>query len=151
MPARNLRKPPDDLDAESRALWRRTLEQLEAQRTFAESDIPILAMYVRALEVARHARARIAARVQAGGDDAHFTRGSMRQLVQHPDIKTAREAEHDAAAYAASLLITSRERKRHKIRRPRTSPSQLELILGGRQDDDGSDRPGRLQDHQRGA
>lgn len=131
MTPRNPRNPPSDLDSQSRELWRRTIAQLTAQGTWADSDAPCLERYVRSIELGRIARARIAARVEVEGDAAYTTRGSQGQLVAHPDLKTAREAERDANDYATDLLLTPRTRSQHSIKPPRSGRSQLEMILGG--------------------
>jgi phage terminase small subunit len=71
-----------------------------------------LERYVRAIEVGRLARARIAQRAaeldkEGKGDQmAYLTHGSQGQLVQHPDLKTARDAEKDANDYGRELLLT---------------------------------------------
>jgi hypothetical protein len=57
-----------------------------------------LERYVRSCETARHSRAKI----PEGGT----TKGSYGQLVEHPAIKTAREAERDAHKYATDLFLT---------------------------------------------
>ena len=95
--------PTRDLDAESRKLWRSTRAALQAQGTWQDSDAGALERYVRAVERARLARAGIPPEMTAPG--------SKGQLAQHPNVKTAREAERDAAEYARDLLLTPRARK----------------------------------------
>jgi phage terminase small subunit len=106
---------PAGLDSKSRALWRRLCLAMQAQGTWDLSDSLALERLVRSVEVGRLARARIAARAKRGADGAYLTRGSQGQLVQHPDLKTAREAERDAASYAADLLLSPRARAQYKL------------------------------------
>jgi P27 family predicted phage terminase small subunit len=106
MPGRRLdpTMPPPELDKRARRLWQQTLAQLKAQGTWKDTDWPLLERYVRAWERA------LLAREGMGGEVT--TKGSMGQLVQHPNLKTARDAEHDAHQYATDLLLTPASRKR---------------------------------------
>lgn len=85
--------------------------------------MPLLERYVRAMETARHARERLAAA------DTYVTLGSQGQLVQHPDIKTAREAERDAHEYAGALLLTPAARSRHGVTGGERPPGRLAAVL----------------------
>ena len=105
--ARSPTAPPGDLDVGSKRFWERTLEHLREQRTWQDSDVPLLERYVRACENARHARAKI--------PPEGTTRGSQGQLVEHPAIKTAREAERDAHKYAEALILTPDARRKAAI------------------------------------
>lgn len=119
---------PRGFDEKSKELWRRTQGQLVRQRTWEDSDAPLLERYVGALEIARQARQRILDREAAfarwldnpGEDDRGPERGwtswgAQRQLVQHPDVKTMREGLRDAHEYAKELLLTPRARKQNEI------------------------------------
>jgi len=108
--------PPDDFDKESKALWRKTQKQLEAQGTWQASDMPTLERYVRATERARLARDGLPTR---HGKPTLTAEGSQGQLVQHPNVKTAREAERDAHEYAKDLLLTPKAREQHEIEKKR--------------------------------
>lgn len=123
--------PTANLDKQSKELWKRTIEQLTAQGTWADSDVPLLERYIRSTEVGRLARDRIAERAKRNPDSAYTTRGSQGQLVQHPDLKTAREAEKDANDYAQDLLLSSRSRKQHDIRPKEPAGGRLAAILSG--------------------
>jgi P27 family predicted phage terminase small subunit len=114
-------KAPNGLDAASKALWRLVVADLTARGVLRDVDAPAITRYVLAEQVARLARARIAARVKVDPDSAYTTHGSQGQLVQHPDLKTAREAERDAAAYAGDLGITPRSRSALKEQVPITN------------------------------
>ena len=96
--------PPDDLDAQSRTFWRRTLGQLKAQGTWQDSDVPTLERYVRASELARRSREHT--------PDHGTTRGAAGQFVEHPLIRTVREAERDAHRYAEALLLMPADRRK---------------------------------------
>ncbi len=108
--------PPQDLDAESKALWKKTQKQLEEQSTWRESDMPTLERYVRAMERARLAREGLP---RSRGKVKLTAEGSQGQLVQHPNVKTAREAERDAHEYAKDLLLTPKAREQHQIEKKR--------------------------------
>lgn len=112
--------PSADLDRESRALWKKTRRQLEEQNTWADSDAPALERYIRAMERARLAREGLP-REKRGGKVKLTTTGSQGQLVQHPNVKTAREAERDAHEYAKDLLLTPKAREQHEIEKRRAA------------------------------
>ncbi len=95
---------PDDLDAVSKRLWRLTKRQLAAQGTWEDSDAD--ERYIRAVERGRVARAGV-------GDGTAL--GASGQVVQHPSLKTAREADRDAHLYAGDLLLTPSARRRYEI------------------------------------
>jgi phage terminase small subunit len=111
-----LPKPPADLDASSRKVWTTALAELEDAGTWTEAAAPLLELYVRALQTARQARGRISKRLKQDGEEAaFFAKGSMGQLVAHPDIGIARSAEQDAARLAAALLIEPAARRRARL------------------------------------
>jgi len=109
--------PPDDFDATAKALWKKTQKQLEEQSTWHESDMPTLERYVRADERARIARDGLPR--DKKGRPVLTTTGSQGQKVQHPNVKTAREAERDAHEYAKDLLLTPKAREQHQIEKKR--------------------------------
>ncbi len=115
--------PPSDLDATSKRLWRKTRAALQAQSTWWDSDEEALARYIRACERARLAREAMAGELTAPG--------SKGQLVPHPNLKTAREAERDAHDYATALLLTPVARQRAAIDAPHIGPRKFPG-LGGR-------------------
>jgi len=102
------------LDAASRALWTLVVGDLRNRGVLREVDGPAVARYVRAEEVARLARARMTTAAKRG-EDPFTTAGSQGQRVQAPDLRTARDAERDAAAYAADLGLTPRSRAQHRL------------------------------------
>lgn len=104
--------PPDDFDHDSKALWKKSIKDLEEQETWEASDVPTLERYVRATERARLAREGLPRR---NGVIVLTDEGSKGQLVQHPNVKTAREAERDAHEYAKDLLLTPKAREQHEI------------------------------------
>lgn len=109
--------PPSDLSDDAKALWRKTQKQLEEQNTWQESDMPALERYVRAM-----ARARLAWEGIPRDKEGNLNltaRGSQGQLVQHPNVKTTREAERDAQDYARDLLLTPKAREQHQIEKRR--------------------------------
>ena len=109
--------PPDDFDAAAKALWKKTQKQLEEQSTWHDSDSPTLERYVRADERARLARDGLPR--DKKGKTLLITTGSQGQKVQHPNVKTAREAERDAHEYAKDLLLTPKAREQHQIEKKR--------------------------------
>jgi P27 family predicted phage terminase small subunit len=102
--------PPDDLPEHARLLWKRAQRHLRRQETWADTDAPLLEAYVRAVALAR------AARTAAAADP--FVPGSQGQLVAHPGLKVAAEADRDACRYASCLLLTPVTRQRHDIQQP---------------------------------
>ncbi len=121
--AREQFPPPEGLDGVSRGLWRRTRGALIAQDCWRPSDVPLVERYVRSMQTARHARERLA----AGG--LYVTEGSQGQLVQHPDVETAQEAERDAHEYAGALLLTPASRSRHGVVAGDRPPGRLAAVL----------------------
>lgn len=104
--------PPDDFDTESKALWKKTRKFLEDQSTWEPSDVGTLERYVRAVEKARLAWEGVP---RVGGKLDMTAVGSQGQLVQHPNVKTARDAERDAQDYARDLLLTPKAREQHNL------------------------------------
>lgn len=99
--------PPDDFAEESRSLWLRVQRQLRDQGTWQDTDAPLLESYTRAVALARSARLAAA--------EEPFVEGSKGQLVAHPGLKVAAEAERDACRFATALLLTPEARKRHDV------------------------------------
>ncbi len=102
--------PPDSLHEGAKALWRRVQRHLREQGTWQDTDAELLEAYVRTVTIARTAR-------QAAGSTP-FVEGSKGQLVAHPGLKVAAEAERDAVRYAGALLLTPEARKRHEVKPP---------------------------------
>lgn len=113
MPRKHERNPPPaGLDTAARKLWRRTRNWLMEQSLWDDIDAGALERYVRAVEHAATARKDL---IDKRGKLHLTTRGSQGQLVQHPSVKTAREAERDAHEYAKELCLTPLARKRHEV------------------------------------
>lgn len=110
MPRYDPTGPPDDLDNEARALWRKTRKQLQAQGTWQDQDKTTLERYIRA-----EARARLA-REERG--ERMTTLGSKGQEVAHPLLRVEREAEQDAQRYAEALLLPASARQRADVKPP---------------------------------
>jgi P27 family predicted phage terminase small subunit len=111
--------PPADLDAQAKRLWRATRKALQDQNTWRDSDGQALERYVRVCERARLAREGIPR--DESGRLILTAPGSKGQTVQHPNVKTAREAERDAHEYARALLLTPESRRRSDVPDPITS------------------------------
>jgi P27 family predicted phage terminase small subunit len=111
--------PPADFDADATGIWLETQEHLEKQHIWEESDAATLERYVRCLVRAKTARNAV---------ESQFVEGSMGQMVAHPGLKLAREAERDAHVYAESLLLTPQMRKRHEIT-ARDTADDLEKLI----------------------
>ena len=101
---------PKGLDPAGRELWASTQRHLRAQDTFQDADAPLLESYVRAVCLSRTAREAAA--------EQPFVEGSKGQLVAHPGLRVAAEAERDACRYATALLLTPEARRRHEIKAP---------------------------------
>ncbi len=98
---------PAHFDGEARRLFALKVATLVRDGLWDDDrDGELLERYVTAVQVARQARTRIAQRADEDRTDpaaAYITSGSQGQLVQHPDLKTAREAERDAQVYEDKL------------------------------------------------
>lgn len=111
---------PKGLDQAGRELWASAQRHLRAQETWQDADAPLLESYVRAVCLARTARAAAA--------EEPFVEGSKGQLVAHPGLRVAAEAERDACRYASALLLTPEARRRHEIRVPAESGNELGFL-----------------------
>lgn len=94
---------PADLDATAKTLWKRIRETLVEESRWRRGDSLTLELYVRSLQRAREAQNVIAT-------EGRTTTGSAGQIIQHPELKTAREAERDANDYAKELGFTPASR-----------------------------------------
>lgn len=112
---------PADLDRQSKAVWKKTRAILRKDSRWRPEYSLLLERYVRAIEVARLARTRIAERAVTDPTTAYTTRGSQGQLVAHPDLKVAKEAERDANEYARELVLTPAARS--KMGEPEQPPT----------------------------
>jgi len=97
-------RAPSDLDKPTRALWRDVQAHLREQRTWTDADAGALHRYCLAVQTARVMR--------TAAEAEPWTTGSTGQLVAHPALKLAAEADRDAARYAGDLLLTPAARKR---------------------------------------
>jgi len=114
----NYVKAPAGLtDTHSRKLWLDAQRALREQGTWANTDAPLLEAYVRSVLLARRAR-------EAAGAEP-FVSGSRGQLVPHPGLKVAADAEAAACRAAGALLLTPEARKRHDL-----APAPLSLLVG---------------------
>jgi len=111
---------PKGLDPAGRELWAAAQRHLRAQETWQDADAPLLESYVRAVCLSRTAR-------EAAAEEP-FVEGSKGQLVAHPGLRVAAEAERDAHRYATALLLTPEARQRHEIRSPIESDNGLPFL-----------------------
>jgi len=100
-------QPPEHLDEQSQRVWSHVLMDLRERGTWSDLYAPLLERYIRTLEQARKARARI--------PEEGLTEGENGQLFEHPAIITAREAERDATVHATSLLLTPAARAGFRV------------------------------------
>jgi P27 family predicted phage terminase small subunit len=126
-------RPPADLDAPERALWRRSIEALEAVGVWKPADVDALERYVRASAMSRLARERITARAADDPASAYISRGSQGQPVTHPDVELERRARLDADALARQLGLTPQARRQLLGRDDGADDLERELasIMGG--------------------
>src|SRR6188472_2156817 len=96
--------PPDDFTDEQRKVWLQAQHQLRTQGTWKPADRDLLEQYTRAVVLARQARLDAAERP--------VVEGSAGQPVPSPSTKIARDAEADARAAAADLLLSPASRRR---------------------------------------
>ncbi len=116
-----VKAPPGLADTHSRKLWLDAQRALREQGTWANTDAPLLESYCRSVTLARTARAAIAVEP--------FITGSRGQPVPHPGIKMARDAEADARAAAAALLLTPEARQRHELAPARSVDADFAALL----------------------
>lgn len=114
---------PEDLPDRAKSIWRASQRQLRDQGTWQDTDAPLLEAYVRAVELARVSR--------TAAEAEPFVAGSKDQLVAHPGLKVAAEADRDAARYAAALLLTPEARRRHDVKTG-SLEDELDRIVGSR-------------------
>ena len=95
-------------DEYGREVYTEARKALEGQGTWRDTDAPLLEAYVRSLVLARQARKAVQA--------SPFTEGSRGQMVAHPGVKIASDAERDAERYARALLLTPEARARHDVK-----------------------------------
>jgi hypothetical protein len=100
--------PPQDLDRDGRAAWKRYRALLLERGVFDQSSPELLDELVRALQDARGARVRISSRVDDLGDvpEARWVKGSRGQWVESPDALLIRHALADALRIGDALLLT---------------------------------------------
>ncbi|MGI8462578.1 MAG: P27 family phage terminase small subunit [Solirubrobacterales bacterium] len=112
--------PPDEFPKDMRVIWHAAQRQLRLQGTWENTDCQLLESYVRAILTARRAAAAAA--------DRPFVEGSRGQLVAHPAVKAAAEAERDACRFAQALLLTPDARRRHEVKTPEHEPFLDNLV-----------------------
>jgi len=96
---------PKSLTAAGRELWLATQRHLRDQGTWRDCDAPLLEQYVHGVLTAALAREEI----ERSGPTSSTADG---RPMAHPLIKVARDAEADARAVAADLLLTPASRRR---------------------------------------
>lgn len=97
---------PADLDTISKAHWRKVRAYLVKRGDWHDVYGHTLELLIRAMERARLARATL---VDEAGRSCFTTAGYKGQDVQHPNLKTAREAERDVLEYLRALRLTPQE------------------------------------------
>ncbi len=99
MAEKNWTRPPKDLDCESRERWKWVMGALKTRGLWEDTDVDLFEGYIRALQTAREARELVK-------EEGMTSVGSMKQKVEHPGLKTEREARRDALKYATALRLT---------------------------------------------
>ena len=113
---------PKDLDQAGRDLWSSAQHQLREQG-WRDTDASLLAQFVRSVRTAAIAREQLS---QEGITST--TRDG--RPTAHPCVKIAREAESDARAAAADLLLTPASRRRAGVGEPRSVEDELSTLIG---------------------
>ncbi len=111
------------MQGEARLLWQSAQRHLRRQGTWQDADAPLLEAYVRSVVVARKAR--------QASDAEPFVAGSRGQVVPHPGLKVAAEAEAAALRYGTALLLTPEARKRHDLAAADPSAEPFLFATGG--------------------
>lgn len=106
--------PPDDLDKDSRALYRKLRTYLRDQATWADSDMYLLGQACRYEMRAREARGSIPLE---DGRPVMTTRGRSENSgdVAHPAVRIAEAAEKSFVDCLRELGLTPRARKQLEI------------------------------------
>ena len=113
---------PSTLSEEGKQLWKRTQRALREQGTWQDAtDPPLLEAWVRAVVLARSARAL--------ADREPIVAGSRGQPVANPLLKVAAESEARAMKYASELVLTPASRRKHGIE-VKTADDDLAALLG---------------------
>lgn len=94
---------PGDLDATGKDLWRKVRTHIQTRGDWQAVYAHLVSLLARADMRARKARED----VQKSG--SLTVAGSKDQIVPHPSIKTAREAERDVLEYMRALRLTPQE------------------------------------------
>ncbi len=123
MPRFNAKKAPTYLGQKARENYHRTVALMESEGYWNDAYAAVLERYARALERAEDGR-------KLAAHEGMTTRGSQGQLVEHPGVKSEREADRDAHRYAQALLLTPESRKAELARKPKDSGA-LSDIVGG--------------------
>lgn len=97
---------PSDLDTIAKAHWRRIKGHLERRGDWTAPCGYLLELLCRAEQRARDARK---AMVDEDGKQSLTAAGYKGQAVQHPNLKTARDAELDVLKYLTALRLTPQE------------------------------------------
>jgi P27 family predicted phage terminase small subunit len=98
---------PPDFSHRERRVWEDVEKYLRSKGLWEAVYSETLERYVRCLTRLADARAEEA-------KEGSTTEGSTGQLVTHPAVKRARDAEHDALDLAKELLITPAAQLRHE-------------------------------------
>jgi P27 family predicted phage terminase small subunit len=105
--AANAAGMPSDFAGREKRIWEDVESHLKAKGLWDKVYSELLERYIRALTRAAEARKEEA-------EEGSVTEGSTGQLVTHPAVKRARDAEHDALDLAKELLITPAAQLRHE-------------------------------------
>lgn len=109
--------PPADLTPEAREVWAVTVADLRDRGVLREAHRPAIEPYVRAVELARQAWAKAPKRRLT-------TRGDRGQMVRHPAIVLALQAEDAAFKFGQALQLDPASlRKRNPGGRPQGAES----------------------------
>lgn len=113
---------PKDLDEAGRDLWSSAQHQLRDQGAFLNTDASLLAQFVRSVRTAAIAREQLS-------EEGITSTTRDGRPAPHPCVKIAREAESDARAAAADLLLTPASRRRAGVGEPRSIEDELSTLI----------------------
>jgi len=113
---------PKDLDEAGRDLWSSAQHQLREQG-WRDTDASLLAQFVRSVRTAAIAREQLS-------EEGITSTTRDGRPTAHPCVKIAREAESDARAAAADLLLTPASRRRAGVGEPRSIEDELSTLIG---------------------
>lgn len=110
---------PRDFDFLAKELFRDVLAVLKTRpepEFVRVTDVPLLEQMCRDVMISRQRLDSILAREEEKAGTGWTTWGAQKQIVEHPDVKTRREALKAANAVGIQLMLSPKERHAHGLK-----------------------------------